>query len=71
MKDRFETRLMLLIIPALAVWELLYQLVIIKLFPAADSDLFHGLGFVVMVGGAWLIWRRVDGSENEEDEQDA
>ena len=30
MKDRFEAKLILFIIPALAIWEVLYQLVIIR-----------------------------------------
>lgn len=71
MKDRFEAKLMLFIIPALAVWELLYQLVIIKLFPAAQNDTIHGVGFVVCVAAVWLIYRRYEGFEREEDDQDA
>ena len=43
MKDRFEAKLMLFIIPALAIWEVLYQLVIIMLIPAAKNDTVHGV----------------------------
>ena len=46
MKDRFEAKLILFIIPALAIWEVLYQLVIIRLIPAAKNDTVHGVGFV-------------------------
>ena len=68
MKDRFEAKLMLFIIPALAVWELLYQFVIIRLIPAAKNDTVHGVGFVVLVAAAWLIYRKKAGVESEEDE---
>lgn len=44
MKDRFEAKLILFIIPALAIWEVLYQLVIIRLIPAAKNDTVHGVG---------------------------
>ena len=49
MKDRFEAKLILFIIPALAIWEVLYQLVIIRLIPAAKNDTVHGVGFVGLV----------------------
>ncbi len=68
MKDRFEAKLMLFIIPALAVWELLYQLIIIRLIPAAKNDTVHGIGFVVLVAVVWLIYRKKAGVESEEDE---
>ena len=58
MKDRFEAKLILFIIPALAIWEVLYQLVIIRLIPAAKNDTVHGVGFVVLVAAAWLIYRK-------------
>ncbi len=68
MKDRFEAKLMLFIIPALAIWELLYQLIIIRLIPAAKNDTVHGIGFVVLVAVVWLIYRKKAGVESEEDE---
>lgn len=68
MKDRFEAKLMLFIIPALIVWELLYQFVIIRLIPAAKSDTVHGVGFVVLVAIAWLIYRKKAQAEDEEEE---
>ncbi len=68
MKDRFESKLMLFIIPALAIWELLYQFVIIRLIPAAKNDTVHGVGFVVLVAAVWLIYRKKAGVESEEEE---
>ncbi len=68
MKDRFEAKLMLFIIPALAVWELLYQFVIIRLIPAAKNDTIHGVGFVVLVAIVWLIYRKKSQTEDEEEE---
>ncbi len=68
MKDRFEAKLMLFIIPALAIWELLYQLVIIRLIPAAKNDTIHGIGFVVLVAAVWLVYRKKTGIESEEEE---
>ncbi len=68
MKDRFEAKLMLFIIPALAIWELLYQFVIIRLIPAAKNDTVHGVGFVVLVAAFWLIYRKKAGVESEEEE---
>lgn len=71
MKDRFEAKLILFIIPALAIWEVLYQLGIIRLIPAAKNDTVHGVGFVVLVAAAWLIYRKKAGTEYEEEDQDA
>lgn len=68
MKDRFEAKLMLFIIPALVIWELLYQFVIIRLIPAAKNDTVHGVGFVVLVAVVWLIYRKKAGVESEEEE---
>lgn len=68
MKDRFEAKLMLFIIPALAIWELLYQFVIIRLIPAAKNDTVHGVDFVVLVAAVWLIYRKKAGVESEEEE---
>ena len=71
MKDRFEAKLILFIIQALAIWEVLYQLVIIRLIPAAKNDTVHVVGFVVLVAAAWLIYRIKAGTEYEEEDQDA
>ena len=58
MKDRFEAKLILFIIPALAIWEVLYQLVIIRLIPAAKNDTVHGVGvghgMEDAVAGFWI-----------------
>ena len=67
----YEAKLILFIIPALAIWEVLYQLVIIRLIPAAKNDTVHGVGFVVLVAAAWLIYRKKAGTEYEEEDQDA
>ena len=47
------------------------QLVIIRLIPAAKNDTVHGVGFVVLVAAAWLIYRKKAGTEYEEEDQDA
>ena len=59
---------MVFIIPALAVWELLYQFVIIRLIPDAKNDIVHGIGFVALVAIAWLIYRKKSQAEDEEEE---
>ena len=71
MKDRFEAKLILFIIPALAIWEVLYQLVIIWLIPAAKNDTVQGVGLVDLVAAAWQIYRKKAGTEYEEEDQDA
>lgn len=67
MKDKFEAKIYLLAIPALIVWEVLFQLVIVRLFPAAaDNNLIHGGGFVLLVCVIWVIAKRRTDGEDED-----
>ena len=38
---------------------------------SGKNDTVHGVGFVVLVAAAWLIYRKKAGTEYEEEDQDA
>lgn len=69
MKDQFEAKQMLLTLPALVLWEIVYQLVICRLFSLEGDTMVHGVGFVLVVGLAWILYRRYAEKEEEEDEE--
>ena len=71
MKDQLEAKLYLFAIPALLVWELLYQLVIVRLFPAAaGSSIVHGGGFVLLAAAGWFIGKRIQAKREERTEEE-
>ena len=71
MKDRFEAKFYLFAVPALVVWEIIFQLVIARLFPeAADNTFIHGLGFVILLAVVWVAAKRIRERKETEDEED-